>query len=341
MKIKVVYISCLFFWQPVVALESLPAPIIPDDQQAAIGVLAKPEPSIWVVQLASGNESALIQQARGLQASWSDVRVVLIDGQAKLVVGAWRSTRDATQALTQLRQVSAGAFIRRLPTVMPRSSPATAVVNPVSENVESDGNQSKQTGTPMVDDMLPAVVAVASATGVEEDKPTGLVSSQPLMMPVNMMLSPLYLLPSDPDRVKPVNQLTMAGVVQALWSSNRQAPPPIRSTADTALFSQMAALAQAGKWPLAMPLAQEAERIAGDQLSDFEQLLLGWVWLQNNRFVEAIKHFTLSLKLSGKDEARYGLALAYVMVHDRQQAVALYQQMSESQQRQHLQQLLF
>lgn len=82
----------------------------------------------WVVQVSSSSRVEwLNEQAKKLSKDFTDVRVVSIDGDAKLVVGQFPSPREASATLNRIRTMVPGAFLRQL-----EASTATASNNPSS-----------------------------------------------------------------------------------------------------------------------------------------------------------------------------------------------------------------
>ncbi len=209
------------------------------------------------------------------------------------------------------------------------------------------------------EDALPATVAVAAEQSYEnkfEQKHNIVLSKRhkniefmpnvELQAPVNLMLSPLYLLPVDADKKLP-NQLTMQMLSEVVIASiTPEKSKNLSNTAQTpaakksALMTQIAALVNRRQWQQAQSLAQQAETLPTVELTSTDTLLLGWVWLQNQNVKQAIRYFELSLKAMPRDEARYGLALSYLMIQDKKMVKKLYSQMSSSPQKDHLQSLM-
>jgi hypothetical protein len=83
----------------------------------------------WVVQVAgSSREDWLQDQAKKLAAQYPNVRVMQINGDAKLVVGNFPSPREASATLNRIRETTPGAFLRQLDT--PSQLAATPAAQP-------------------------------------------------------------------------------------------------------------------------------------------------------------------------------------------------------------------
>ncbi len=176
-----------------------------------------------------------------------------------------------------------------------------------------------------------------------------------LVEPLNLMLSPLYFLPTDTD-ITTQNQnstiLTMQTVLQALVKPTviptltpETTTIPI-TVADTKeqdkakLFMRIAELANTDLWEMALPLAKETRKFENKQLSNVDCLLLGWVWLQNKDPKMAKRYFQTSLKKQPQDEARYALGLSLLLLGDKAGTQSIIKEMAISKQREHLQTLL-
>ncbi len=176
-----------------------------------------------------------------------------------------------------------------------------------------------------------------------------------LVEPLNLMLSPLYFLPTDSD-ITTQNQnstiLTMQTVLQALVKPTviptltpETTTIPI-TVADTKeqdkakLFMRIAELANTDLWEMALPLAKETRKFENKQLSNVDCLLLGWVWLQNKDPKMAKRYFQTSLKKQPQDEARYALGLSLLLLGDKAGTQSIIKEMAISKQREHLQTLL-
>lgn len=163
-------------------------------------------------------------------------------------------------------------------------------------------------------------------------------------VPVDLMLSPLYLLPQDAAKAKETD-MTMASLSRVLQDSSlaklikdREMPADVADKQQ--LMNRIAEHANAKEWLKALPLAKAAESIDVKQLTSTDHLMLGWVWLQNQLPEKAKKYFTYSIKARAQDEARYGLALSYVMMNEKRAAFNVYQQMAPSPQKTHLKTML-
>jgi hypothetical protein len=170
--------------------------------------------------------------------------------------------------------------------------------------------------------------------------------------PLNLMLSPLYLLPTDSSvQANSAQALTMQTVLEALVRPTLVEPHVAPKSAPTLpmqdpalarkakLFARMAELANAGLWEMALPLVKEA-KLKEMTLSSVDNLLLGWVWLQNKEPRVAKGYFQSALKQSQEDEARYALGLCYLLLGDTSAAQDIVKQMSVGKQRDHIRGLL-
>jgi tetratricopeptide (TPR) repeat protein len=420
--------------------DGLPVPILSDDLQPSTSVsVIELSTKVWVVQLGSGNAATLEAQALSLRADWSDARVVMVAGQAKLVVGRWQSASLAASSLKALRVINVQAFVRQIdgdsqlplvPTAMPSQAkvkpvkqpdmPTTSSVMPsvIESPLETPAVETKPVisdAEPVVsaqalndDDILPAIVAVAVANKAElipettelqaavdllEGQETTLTNQEALpnqlsaretesvvmivpsekrditlpmrskepitfqpqqtwVEPLNLMLSPLYLLPTDSNmQANSAQALTMQTVLEALVRPTLVEPQvapkstPTLPMQDPALarkaklFARMAELANAGLWEMALPLVKEA-KLKEMTLSSVDNLLLGWVWLQNKEPRVAKGYFQSALKQSQEDEARYALGLCYLLLGDTSAAQDIVKQMSMGKQRDHIRGLL-
>ena len=175
-------------------------------------------------------------------------------------------------------------------------------------------------------------------------------SSQPLVEPLNLMLSPLYLLPTDTSaQAHNTQALTMNAVLEALVKPNIATVPESHSapttrpepvlTGKAKLFARMAEFANAGLWEMALPLVKEA-KLKDMQLSSVDNLLLGWIWLQNKEPRVAKGYFQTALIQSPQDEARYALGLCYLLLGDKASAQAVFREMKSGKQKDHLRSLL-
>lgn len=172
----------------------------------------------------------------------------------------------------------------------------------------------------------------------------------PLVEPLNLMLSPLYLLPTDTEeQVQSPQALTMKTVLEALVKPTLAPPakaepsssPQQKATSNQSkLFARIAELANSGLWELALPLAKQAKQFDARSLSAIDHLLLGWVWLQNKEAKIAKGYFQASLAKQPQDEARYALGLSYLLLGDKASTQTLVKEMNASRQRDHLRQLL-
>ena len=406
--------------------DDLPIPILSDNasNEQSMQTVAQ-STKRWAIQLGTGNSAVLESQANKLRADWPDVRIVMILGQAKLVVGNWVSAADAAGSLKALRVLNAQAFVRQIPAEASVLASAPAVPNPtkakpakpipaINRPVETLPTPSlvKETVLPIAeksplvshevddDDVLPAIVAVAvinkseltpeipelqaAAVLLEQDttlaspvvdnaeKSTPIVielpekrgivlpmrekdtlnfkSSQPLVEPLNLMLSPLYLLPTDTSaQAHNTQALTMNAVLEALVKPNITTVPESHSapttrpepvlTGKAKLFARMAEFANAGLWEMALPLVKEA-KLKDMQLSSVDNLLLGWIWLQNKEPRVAKGYFQTALIQSPQDEARYALGLCYLLLGDKASAQAVFREMKSGKQKDHLRSLL-
>ncbi len=416
--------------------DDLPIPILSDNasNEQSMQTVAQ-STKRWAIQLGTGNSAVLESQANKLRADWPDVRIVMILGQAKLVVGNWVSAADAAGSLKALRVLNAQAFVRQLPVETAVTSfvsvqthhamvkPAyPAKVEPVSDTTLPMTKEMPQSPhrteallepekLPIVkdDDVLPAVFAVAienkamifSQTPelqaavelleqevgsldevciavpesikqevvpyaevlltdlpekrdivlpMREKDTLNFKSSQPLVEPLNLMLSPLYLLPTDTSaQAHNTQTLTMNAVLEALvkpniataqesHSATTTRPEPVL-TGKAKWFVRMAEFANAGLWEMALPLVKEA-KLKDMQLSSVDNLLLGWIWLQNKEPRVAKGYFQTALIQSPQDEARYALGLCDLLLGDKASAQAVFREMQAGQQKDHLRSLL-
>jgi len=171
-----------------------------------------------------------------------------------------------------------------------------------------------------------------------------------LVEPLNLMLSPLYLLPADVNSQQPSHALTMTAVLEALVKPvlsrhteektlvESHSVDPIAARKAKILF-RIAELANAGLWEMALPLVKEA-KLKEMKLSAVDNLLLGWVWLQNKEPRIAKGYFQTVLAQSPQDEARYALGLCYLLLGDKAATQLLLKEMRSGQQRDHLRRLL-
>lgn len=411
--------------------DDLPAPILQDSAVNDSSVLVEPAARRWAIQLGTGNHAALNEQANKLRADWPDVRIVMILGQAKLLVGNWVSAADAAGSLKALRVLNAQAFVRQIPAEASALASAPVVPNPtkakpakpmpaINRPVEPLPTPSlvEETVLPVAeksplvshevddDDVLPAIVAIAVASKaelspetpelqaavalLEQEVPTSsppednaekhepvavdslsvassekrgialpmreketlnFKSSQPLVEPLNLMLSPLYLLPTDTSVQEHQSQaLTMKTVLEALVAPSSLVVTPETQTLSSSksdvilsrkvrLFARMAEFANAGLWEMALPLVKEA-KLKDMQLSSVDNLLLGWIWLQNKEPRVAKGYFQTALIQSPQDEARYALGLCYLLLGDKASAQAVFREMKSGKQKDHLRSLL-
>jgi hypothetical protein len=176
-----------------------------------------------------------------------------------------------------------------------------------------------------------------------------------LVEPLNLMLSPLYFLPTDTD-ITTQNEnstiLTMQTVLQALVKptvipiltpETTTIPITVADSKEqdkTKLFMRIAELANTDLWEMALPLAKETRKFENKQLSNVDCLLLGWVWLQNKDPKMAKRYFQTSLKKQPQDEARYALGLSLLLLGDKVGTQSIIKEMAISKQREHLQTLL-
>jgi hypothetical protein len=190
------------------------------------------------------------------------------------------------------------------------------------------------------------------ALPMREKEVVAFTASQPLVEPLNLMLSPLYLLPTDSNVQAQSNQsLTMQTVLEALVRPTLVATPTEKKVVATfksedpvlarkaKLFARMAELANAGLWEMALPLVKEA-KLKDMQLSAVDNLLLGWVWLQNKEARVAKGYFQAALVQSPQDEARYALGLCYLLLGDNASAQGMLREMKSGKQKDHLRSLL-
>jgi len=180
-------------------------------------------------------------------------------------------------------------------------------------------------------------------------EPIEFKSAQQLVEPLNLMLSPLYLLPDDTSaQAQHTQALTMKTVLEALVkprlsaSESHSAPTPRPDPAlarKAKLFSRMAELANAGLWEMALPLVKEA-KLKDMTLSAVDNLLLGWIWLQNKEPRVAKGYFQAALVQSPQDEVRYALGLCYLLLGEKTAAQGVVREMQAGQQKDHLRSLL-
>jgi thioredoxin-like negative regulator of GroEL len=71
-----------------------------------------------------------------------------------------------------------------------------------------------------------------------------------------------------------------------------------------------------------------------------DNLLLGWVWLQNKEARVAKGYFQTALVQSPQDEARYALGLCYLLLGDISAAQDIVKEMKSGKQKDHLRSLL-
>jgi len=178
-----------------------------------------------------------------------------------------------------------------------------------------------------------------------------------MVEPLNLMLSPLYLLPMDAtSQAQNPQALSMKMILEALIQPNLSSPvePQAKQTAIAVtdenptpvvskkmkLFTRIAELANEGLWEMALPLAKEVRQLDEKSLSSVDHLLLGWVWLQNKDPRMAKTYFKTSLMQQPQDEARYALALCHLLLGNKQAVQGVMQEMSAGRQKSHLQQLL-
>jgi hypothetical protein len=171
----------------------------------------------------------------------------------------------------------------------------------------------------------------------------------PLAEPLNLMLSPLYILqPYTSTKEQSPQALTMKTVLEALvkpalnerqYASGAETSQH-KSDAKLKLFVRIAELANSGRWELALPLAKDAKQFDSKSLSAVDRLLLGWVWLQNKEAKIAKGYFQASLVQQPQDEARYALGLSCLLLGDKASAQTMIKEMSSGQQRDHLRSLL-
>lgn len=411
--------------------DDLPAPILQDSVVNDSSVVMTQAARRWVIQLGTGNPVALEAQANKLRDDWPDVRIVMIAGQSKLVVGNWLSASDAASSLKTLRMINAQAFVRQIPAEASALASAPAVPNPtkakpakpmpaINRPVETQPTPSLveevvlpvAEKSPLVshvvddDDVLPAIVAVAVASKAElspetpelqaavalleqevpsssppednaekhepvaveslsvassekrgialpmrEKEVVAFTASQPLVEPLNLMMSPLYLLPTDTIAQEHQSRaLTMKTVLEALVAPSLLVVTPETQTLSSSksdvvlsrkvrLFARMAEFANAGLWEMALPLVKEA-KLKDMQLSAVDNLLLGWVWLQNKEARVAKGYFQAALVQSPQDEARYALGLCYLLLGDNASAQGMLREMKSGKQKDHLRSLL-
>jgi len=411
--------------------DDLPAPILQDSVVNDSSVVMTQAARRWVIQLGTGNPVALEAQANKLRDDWPDVRIVMIAGQSKLVVGNWLSASDAASSLKTLRMINAQAFVRQLASDVPAIESSTAMmtqpkVKPVKPSVVSERGALGETGgalpvadrealsssekPPVIrhelddDDVLPAIVAVASKAELSPETPelqaavalleqevpsssppednaekhepvaveslsvassekrgialpmrekevVAFTASQPLVEPLNLMMSPLYLLPTDTTAQEHQSRaLTMKTVLEALVAPSLLVVTPETQTLSSSksdavlsrkvrLFARMAEFANAGLWEMALPLVKEA-KLKDMQLSAVDNLLLGWVWLQNKEARVAKGYFQAALVQSSQDEARYALGLCYLLLGDNASAQGMLREMKSGKQKDHLRSLL-
>jgi hypothetical protein len=181
--------------------------------------------------------------------------------------------------------------------------------------------------------------------------------AQAMVEPLNLMLSPLYLLPMDAtSQAQNPQALSMKMILEALIQPNLSSPvePQAKQTAIAVtdenptpvvskkmkLFTRIAELANEGLWEMALPLAKEVRQLDEKSFSSVDHLLLGWVWLQNKDPRMAKTYFKTSLMQQPQDEARYALALCHLLLGNKQAVQGVMQEMSAGRQKSHLQQLL-
>jgi hypothetical protein len=186
----------------------------------------------------------------------------------------------------------------------------------------------------------------------------GFKPAQSMVEPLNLMLSPIYLLPTDTNsQAQNPNALSMKTILEALIQPNLSSPAEPQEKQKTAstttnanpspatskkikLFTRIAELANEGLWEMALPLAKEARQLDEKTFSSVDHLLLGWVWLQNKDPRAAKTYFKTSLMQQPQDEARYALALCHLLLGNKQTAQGIMQDMSVGRQKDHLKMLL-
>lgn len=294
--------------------------------------------SAWVIQVASGMTVRVEALAERLQRQWPDVRQVLVGKDVKLVLGEWTSYAQAQRQLAAVRAVVPDAFLRQLPTdavemvqePLPREVdsevPATAGASqqPLMAPSSSAAAASAVVA-PVAEAPLSGAVVVAGEAGalpVQRLSTVVVAHAAPgrgveLQEAVRWMLSPLYLQPDGEG----AGRLAMSRVIKALMSAANLSAK--QDKARLQLFSQLADKVGQGDWSQALQLSEQAGQWSAEELTSVEQLLLGWVMLQNHRLEGAARHFEASLRKQPGDDARFGLALVHLLRGDDQALVSV------------------
>jgi hypothetical protein len=317
-----------------------------------------------VIQLSAGAKDVLEQEAKRLQSQWPDARVVEVEGKAKLVVGRFFSTREAEVVLQRLKEQNPQVFLRRIlpesqreavkpTTSLPLPTPATvaslpesssppsrtveALVEPVTtlqqtaevsivsetQVVASQGTEAAPTSAPLAS---PPEATIEQGELVFQEAKTQLSDE-----PVDLMRSPLYLLPEAGEK-SGTNAITMQMISKAVTKLSPQ-------VTTSPLMIQLAELVDQQRWLEAKRLITKTPH-AIETLGSQEAILVGWVYLHNQQPHVAIRYFNQALRQKPSNDARYGLGLSYLLLNDLEKVKQTIKQMSTSPQQAQLTRLL-